>query len=133
MFRLGDRLYAVELDAVREVVPFHSATRLPGAPPHVAGLANVRGTIVTLIDLGAQLAGVLSARVAGTVMLVERRDRVVGVVVDEVMDVQALAADGLLSSAQGVPAGEFVRALVHVGGHEVTVLDLPAILGHVLL
>ena len=133
MFRLDNRLYGVELDAVREVVPFHCATRLPGAPPHVTGLANIRGTIVTLIDLGAQLAGVPSARATGTIMLVEHRGRLAGVAVDEVIDVQALAADRLVTAGQDAPAGEFVRALVQVGSHEITVLDLTAILGHVLL
>src|SRR5678815_3952238 len=55
VFRLAGGSYGIELDAVREIIPFRRATRLPGAPAHVSGLVNVRGAIVTVIDLGAQL------------------------------------------------------------------------------
>src|SRR5688572_32361602 len=57
LFRLGDRLYGIDLGAVREILPVRRATRVPGAPAYIAGLINVRGTIVTVLDLASRAGG----------------------------------------------------------------------------
>lgn len=48
--------YAVELRWVREVVTLGHITPVPGAPAHIAGAVNVRGTITPVMDVGV-LAG----------------------------------------------------------------------------
>jgi len=50
-FMLGAERYAVEASRVREVLPLKDITPLPGTPPHVAGVINVHGRIVTALDL----------------------------------------------------------------------------------
>src|SRR5258705_5635344 len=50
VFRVGNLVCAAEVDAVREILPRLPTTRIPGAPPAVAGLVNVRGTLVTVAD-----------------------------------------------------------------------------------
>ena len=52
--------YALELATVREVLPRPPLTPVPGAPPALQGLFNLRGTIVPLLDTAA-LLGVASA------------------------------------------------------------------------
>jgi hypothetical protein len=61
-------VYGCDIGSVREIVPIRHATRLPGAPPYVRGLINLRGAIVTVIDLAARLAGT-SAAMEGSVVL----------------------------------------------------------------
>ena len=56
LFRVGAAVYGCDIDDIREIVPFRQATRLPGAPAYVQGLINLRGTIVTVLDLGVRLA-----------------------------------------------------------------------------
>src|SRR5256885_13537872 len=46
VFRVGALLCAAEAERVREILPRLATTRIPGAPPAVAGLVNVRGTLV---------------------------------------------------------------------------------------
>src|SRR2546428_9200899 len=48
IFRVGQLLCATEAERVREILPRLGATRIPGAPSVVAGLVNVRGTLVTV-------------------------------------------------------------------------------------
>src|SRR6266508_2070998 len=50
VFRVGNLVCAAEVDAVREILPRLPTTRIPGAPPVVAGLVNVRGTLVTVVE-----------------------------------------------------------------------------------
>jgi chemotaxis signal transduction protein len=50
VFRVGGLACAAEVDQVREILPRLPTTRIPGAPPVVAGLVNVRGTLVTVVE-----------------------------------------------------------------------------------
>ena len=72
---------------VREVVRPERITRVPGAPTTVRGIVNVRGAIVTVLDLAALLTGE-RAVTAGSVVLLEHGTRFIGLAVDTVRDVQ---------------------------------------------
>jgi purine-binding chemotaxis protein CheW len=50
-FRMASETYGVESAFVREVYPLKDFTPLPGAPPFVVGIVNVRGQILSVIDL----------------------------------------------------------------------------------
>jgi chemotaxis signal transduction protein len=50
LFRVGDLVCAADVDRVREILPRLPATRIPGAPAAVTGVANVRGTLVTVVE-----------------------------------------------------------------------------------
>jgi purine-binding chemotaxis protein CheW len=135
LFRLGPRTYGIELDTVREIIPQRAATRVPGAPDYVPGLINVRGTIVTVIDLGMRLHGESSNVAEGSIVLVDRGARVVGVAVDEVMDVARVPESALEPPP---PGAERVRAAARLGesaeGNAVVmVLDLEGLVSNVLV
>ena len=53
VFKLADEHYAVESGYVREVYPLKFLTPLPGAPAFVLGLTNLRGEILSIVDLHA--------------------------------------------------------------------------------
>jgi purine-binding chemotaxis protein CheW len=54
-FTLDDRMYGVDVDSVQEVLRGLPATRIPLAPAALAGLINLRGQVLTAIDLRHQL------------------------------------------------------------------------------
>jgi len=54
-FELGDRLYGVDVRAVQEVLRGQPLTRVPLAPPGLAGLINLRGQVLTAMDLCERL------------------------------------------------------------------------------
>jgi purine-binding chemotaxis protein CheW len=133
LFRLGDRLYGIDLEAVREILPVRRATRLPGSPAYVAGLINVRGTIVTVIDLGARLDGNSSLAADGSVMLVEHRQKTVGIAVAEVKDVMMLPAESIEHATEGEGADSAIVGLGRIDDKVVIILDIHSIITHVLL
>jgi purine-binding chemotaxis protein CheW len=135
LFRVGSAVYGCDIDDIREIVPLRQATRLPGAPIFVSGLINLRGTIVTVLDLG-RLLDATRERVAenGSIMLVAMpgNARLVGVAVEEVMDVRVVGAsnDDVISDSAGNDA---VRGLAHVDGGTVILLDIHSLVRQVLL
>jgi len=134
LFRLGSRIYGVDLDQVREIIPFRRATRLPGAPSFVCGLINLRGTIVTVIDLGARLDGGATVRTGGSVILVEHGAKLVGLGVDEALEVQHLPdADVDSTPSDGGGSGAAIRAVGRLGDTVVILLDAEEIVRQVLL
>ena len=108
---------------------------MPGAPPYVQGLINLRGTIVTVLDLGARLdaASAAAATAGGSIILAEHGTRVVGVAVDEVMDVQAIAEEPVDDAATATRAGGLVRGLGHLGDDVVVLIDIHTLVTQVLL
>lgn len=126
-------MYGCDIAAVREIVPYRHPTRLPRAPSYVQGLINLRGSIVTVLDLGTRLDPARPPVNEGSIILIERRggNRTVGLVVEEVMDVRVLSADeGAVASesAQGI-----VRGVGHVDGTLVITLDIETLVKQVLL
>jgi purine-binding chemotaxis protein CheW len=118
--------------SVREIVPLRPATRLPGAPDYVLGLINLRGTIVTVIDLGRRLLHGGGVRGDASVILVESGTKVVGVAVDDVRDVQAVAPEAIDPVAEGAQGG-VVRGIAHLDGHVVVLLDMQVLVREVLI
>lgn len=121
LFRAGGQVFAVEAGAVREILPTSQPTRIPGAPDAVRGLINVRGLLVTVVDTARAVgtAGVDSpTATGGSIILVERATRPVGLAVDEVLDLVTVPASSLddRASLPGVRP-DMVRAVGSAGGH----------------
>jgi purine-binding chemotaxis protein CheW len=130
LLRVGENLYGCDIADAREIIPFRPTTRLPGAPAFVRGLINVRGTIVTVLDLGVRLEPDRAPAEQGSIMLARFRDRLVGLVVDEVVDVRTLVIDGEATRAHADP---IVRGLAMIDGAAAVILDLDALINQVLL
>lgn len=123
-FRIGGREYATRLDDVREVVRLQGLSDLPGMRPPLAGVLDLRGAALPVLDLRAAgadggdvlvLAGALPA-VSGGAM--------VGVAVDQVRAV--VAADALTpagSGDAGVLPG-YVQAVLRGSDGVVFLVDL---------
>ena len=132
LFRLEEHLGAIGLELVREILPPPPATRLPGSPSYVRGLINVRGTVVTVIDLVMRLYGHAS-RPDGPIMLLEHQNRVIGVAVDEVVEVQPLPAEGWQTPIGDLLPGGIVYAMGEIDSQPVLMLDVPGLLTKVLV
>lgn len=87
-FQLGDLLFGIEVLRVQEVIRYQPMTQVPLAPPVVGGLINLRGQVVTAIDLRCRLG--MAPRVADRLpmnVVVRTEDGPVSLLVDEVGDV----------------------------------------------
>ncbi len=87
-FFVGDYHFGVDVLQVQEVLRFHEMTPVPLAPPVVRGLINLRGQIVTALDLRHRLRLAPAApNVEHANVIVRTNDGAVSLLVDEVGDV----------------------------------------------
>ena len=132
VFEVGGAVYAAEMSAIREIVPSQIVTRLPGAPPTVSGLINLRGTIITVIDAGTALRQSHWRRAGGLILLAGYRDGVIGVGIDDVRDIHDATEEQFAPRPEGVTEGTAVCGVVEIGGDSVLLLDVPAMIDEIL-
>jgi purine-binding chemotaxis protein CheW len=101
--RVGAEQYAVPLEALRRLQPAAGLTPLPCTPAFVAGLLNVRGELVTVLDLGVALDLRAASAILPTsqVLLVDAPRGQVGLLVDEVLSTESLSRQGLAAGLSG--------------------------------
>ncbi|MGQ0505249.1 MAG: chemotaxis protein CheW [Myxococcaceae bacterium] len=120
IFRLAKERYGLPLAAVREVgVPPPGVSRGPCAPAAVRGVINLRGRVVTVVELRV-LLGIPDAGLPNQkIVLLDRGRRDLGFAVTEVEGIESIEK---ISAAPGKQE-PFVRGLARLKGQAITVLD----------
>ena len=92
-FTVGGELFGLEIEEIREIIRDQPATPVPLAPPAVAGLINLRGQIVPVIELRGCLGlGAADELANAAILIVSAASGFVGLRVDEIGDVLAFSA-----------------------------------------
>lgn len=133
LFVVSGRVYACAIEPIREIIPVRKATRLPGAPEYVCGLINLRGAIVTVIDLGARLGETVERRTEGSIILVDHAGKTIGLAVDEVRDVQPVDPRRIEAVSGDRALGGIVCGIGHLDDGVVLLLDVGLVVQQVLL
>lgn len=113
LFEAGRQLCACDLGMVREIISARPATRLPGAPAWIRGLINLRGTLLTVVDLSVRLNG--GAGDGQSIIVAEVAGKTLGIGVDSVREVQALPDEAIERVDAERSVGGIVSALAHLG------------------
>ena len=127
-FMLANERYGLESCYVREVYPLRDYTPLPCTPPFVLGLINVRGRIISVIDIGKFFdmpekgIGELN-----NVLIVRDSKMEFGILADSIVGVRKIAVERIQPSLPtlGGIRGEFLRG---VTGEPLAVLDASKLL-----
>jgi purine-binding chemotaxis protein CheW len=132
VFEVGGSAFACEMEFFREIVPTQAMTRLPGAPDTVCGLINLRGTIVTVLDGGLVLGKRAYVQTGGLLLLVDYQERWIGIGVDDVRDIQDVPMDQFSAADAAEASGLGITGAVEIEGRRVLVLDIKAVIEHVI-
>jgi len=89
-FTVDDVNYGVPVDQVREVRDMQTVTRVPGSPSYVEGVTNLRGQIITVIDLRKRLGIADGKGKNEKIMIIDLNKSAIGVVVDSVTEVTTI-------------------------------------------
>ena len=129
-FVLDKERYGLEFSAVAELFPFATCTPIPGGPPQLLGVINVHGEIRSVVSLGRLLELPDTAGDSpGYVLLVRAQGREVGLRVDGIDKIQAIAAHELIGPGDG-DAGSSMRYLKGFAPDRLKLLNTDALLTH---
>ena len=130
-FKLGHEEYGIDILRVQEIRSYDRPTRIANAPDFVKGGINLRGVIVPIIDLRLKLKLAQADYDAFTVVIVLNLGaRVVGMVVDAVCDVIALAPEQLrpVPEIDGALRGEHLLAIGALDQRMLILVDIAKLL-----
>jgi len=119
-------MYGVDVQSVQEVIRYQEMTDVPLAPDSVVGLINLRGQIVTAIDLRRRLG--LANRPEGQLpmnVVVQSDDGAISLLVDQIGDVQEIDTDNFESlpeTLQGI-ARTMILGAYKMKNHLLLILD----------
>ena len=131
-FRLGKETYGLEILQVRELISYpDSITRVPRMPPFLLGMINLRGMVLPIMDLRKRFE--MSDFETGpftVIIIVQIKSKVIGAVVDSVVDVVNLQNNNLLEAPDESTDldSKFVKGLANLRGEMVILLDLEQLL-----
>lgn len=138
-FEVADEEYAIEIIRVREILVYSPLTSVPRAPEFIAGVMNLRGSVVPVVDLRKKL-GLPATVITGTtcVVIVDIHSHAetnaqtshVGLLADDVRQVMSLA-DGDIEPAPSFGTKidlAFLRGMGDLGDHFALILDIDRLL-----
>ncbi len=125
-FKLGESLFGVDAQNVQEVIRYQEMTRVPMAPPAISGLINLRGQIVTAVDLRTRLG--LEPRVGDKLpmnVVVRSDDGAVSLLVDQIGDVVEVDSDNFEEPPDTLrgSARDLIRGAYKLEGQLLLLLD----------
>jgi len=129
-FRVGEQSYALPISAVREIVRPPEITPVPQSPEHVAGVMNLRGRIVPVIDLRKRCRQAIENSPKTRVLVIALDGRLIGLLVDSASEVLKIASEEIEPSPQlfGEDNERYVTGVAKHLGRLVILLDVNKLL-----
>ncbi len=130
-FYVGSALCGIDINVIQEMNRQMEMTKVPQAPSYVLGIMNLRGRIVTIIDLGLKL-GLSPSKVTDTsrIIIVNSREENIGLLVDKITDVVTAKWEDVEptpSNIKGVK-GRYFQGVLKTSKDLVAVLDVGEVL-----
>ena len=137
VFVLDDHLYSLHLPVVERVIRAVEVTPLPKSPPVVIGVIDLEGTIVPVVNLRRRFRlpereiepsdQIVIARIAAEGRM-SSEDRLVGLVVDSVLEVIELNDERIVAPESIMPGLEYVAGVARLADGLLLIHDLDAFL-----
>jgi purine-binding chemotaxis protein CheW len=125
---LGGEYFGIELASIQEFTSIRNLTQIPCCPSHIVGNMNLRGEIVTLVDIRSLLnIPITPVKIGSQTVVVQVDDIIAGLPVDDVSDVMYI--DPLDIKPVPIAAhgknDAFLKGIIPVFDRVLGVLDLP--------
>lgn len=132
---IGNEQYGLDISYVDNIVRMCKITRVPKAPAHYIGVINLRGEIVPLMSLRRKmnLEDDVFTDITRIIILKTEEQGLVGIVVDEVKEVIALAEDEIDRNTQNSQSykTQYINGIGKNGDELISILEISSILDEV--
>lgn len=130
-FRLDSETYGINVMQVQEVLRYSEIAPVPGAPPYVIGIINLRGNVVTVIDT-RQRFGLAPDHITDQtrIVIIEAEGQVLGILVDSVSEVVYLRQSEIESTPNigNDEKGRFIRGVCNKNDELLILVELDKML-----
>ena len=131
-FTLGEKLFAVDIMRIREIIAPHEILPLPCASELLEGVINLRGSVIPVMNMRKRYGmDVAAGASVGKLMIVSLARQLLALVVDDVMEVISVPVADIkppnqISSGTGMA---FVLGVCLSNNHVFMILDIDSLLG----
>lgn len=132
-FKVLDRVTAIKIDDVQEIIEIGSMTRIPMSSPCIRGVINLRGSVVAVVDLGCRLNGQrihIDKRSCIVMVDVEHEDQMMGMLVSEVNEILEIEPQNMQKTPEfGTEIrSDFIAQMGRSGEEFIAILNLRRVL-----
>ena len=130
-FRIGRETFGVPISLVHEIVRVPEITSVPDAPDYIEGVINLRGKIISIVDLRKRFGERdITAHKKNRILVVEVEKKMVGLVVDAASEVLKIPPSEIDAPPNVFEEGElnYVTGVGKLGGRLIILIDLSKIL-----
>jgi two-component system chemotaxis response regulator CheV len=133
LFRLdGKQLYGINVFKVKEVLQCPRLTSMPRSSPVVRGVANIRGSTLSILDLSlATGKPALQDLTNSFAIIVEYNTKVLGFLVHSVERIVNMNWEDILAPPSGVGRDHYLTAVTHIDDQMVEIIDVEKVLAEV--
>lgn len=125
IFKLRDKYYAVGTDKVEEITKNTNSTNVPNAPEWVDGLINLRGNVISLIDLGFLLK-VEEPLCYNNIIICYYEEEKIGLLVEEIIGVREIQLGMINKVTKNAEQG--ILGIVQMKEFIVNIIDVDTLL-----
>jgi len=125
VFTLDDIFYALPLDNVIRVIHVVGITQLPKAPDIIAGIINVKGQIIPVVDIRKRF-GVSSREIDPNdqFIIADTGKRQIALWVDTVSGIEKIVSPQHIDTRETLPYAEFIRGVAKIENELILIYDL---------
>jgi purine-binding chemotaxis protein CheW len=130
LLTIGGEVYAVDLRHVREVFEVDVITPVPGMPPALVGVTNVRGAVVPVMDLRRMMDVPTTGPTPQYAVIIKHGNHHVGVLVERVPEIRTVQTEQFLPTPSGdAREGKpFLTAVLRLDDRMGGVVEVPTLL-----
>ena len=125
IFTLDDVLYALPLKMVASVVYALEISKLPIAPEIIAGIINIRGQIIPVVDMRKRFGLVSREMITEDNFIIARTEkRVIALWIDDVQGIKEVVPGNYTDIKALLPYAEFIKGIAKIEDNIILIYDL---------
>lgn len=129
IFSLGEEEFAVETLKVQNISNNMLVTKVPKSDSHIRGLINLRGNIISLIDINLLLGTPNQFNENGNIIIIDIEDEEIAISVDKVREVLDID-EKIIQKLDAEEVRDYVKGIINLNGSIITLIDLNMLLGN---
>lgn len=122
VFKINNEQFAIETNRVQTINDSIQVTKVPMAPSYIKGLINLRGNVISLLDINLLLDIPKDESAEENIIIVEREDELIGISVDQVDEVIDVEESFLEKSTDS--SKDYIQGVINFQDRIVTLINI---------